>query len=240
MKIKLRTGEIFIIILELMSFAVSLIFYWALPDKIAVSFSGSGWAVGGISREFEWIGSDPRWMVGYNAKFFGTFVFNLFMLAIGLVYFIIPRYKNRLFDIRYRYYDRFVIFIFAALLSFQLFIIYWNFVAKWQPDLRGILSILVGAFIFLVGDIIQHSKPGWFFSLSNKWLTNENVWEKTCRIGGFWMKIGGILFAITLYFKLGLIGSFISLPLAYGFLYLIIHPVIAVRRLKKLNKVEKI
>ena len=235
---RLRKGEIVIVAIILMSLALSLGCYWFFPNKIVTGFMGKGWSIwsGGFDTKtiFD---ADSGWMVSYYHKFFGTFIFVLLMIVIYIPYFAFARFKKRANDERYKYYDRPLILLFGWELFFQIFIAFWNFGHKWQIDLGRIMIVWFGAIFFLFADIITHAKPGWFISWRTKaTLNNEFIWKKTHQTGGKWIKIGICLFAISMFFRLGMICSILSLPLVYGIYYIPIYPIIAGWKLKRLQQ----
>lgn len=235
---RLRKGEIIIIVIILMSLVLSLGCYWLLTDEIATGFAGKGWSMwsGWVNFKTK-TDADTGWMIAYSHKFFGTFVFVLLMCVFYLPYFTFTRFKKRANDERYKYYDRPLILLFGWLLLFQIFIAFWNFGYKGQFDLGRIIVVWFGAIFFLFGDIVAHAKPGWLISWKTKaTLNNELIWKKTHQTGGKWIKVGVCLFTISLFFRLGLICSIMSLPLVFGIYYIPIYPIIAGWKLKRLQQ----
>lgn len=235
---RLRRGEIIIISIILMSLVLSLVCYWLFPDKIATGFAGKGWSIWSGWFDAKTIfDADSGWMVSYNHKFFGTFVFVILMCVFYLPYFAFARLRNRVDDERYKYCDRPLILFFFGLLLFQIFIAFWNFGCKWRLDLIKIMIVWLGTIFFLFGDIVAHAKPGWFISwMSRGTMKNELIWKKTHHTGGTLIKIGVCLFTMSMFFRLGLIGSIISLPLVFGILYIFIYPIIAGWKIKRLQQ----
>jgi len=238
----LRKGEIILLSVILISLALSLGCYWQLPDKIATGFAGKGASIWfGWANSKARIDADTGWLLFYSHKFFGTFAFSLLMCTLFLPYFAFARFKKRVDDERYKYYDRIIILLFGLLLSFQLFISLWNFGYRWQLEVGKIIIIWFGSILFLLGDVLVHAKPGWCLSWPNKGtLRNEMIWRKAHQTAGNCVKVGACLFTISLFFRWGFIISTVltiaSFVLIYCAVFIPLYPIVARRRLKSLQQ----
>ena len=237
---KLRTGEKILIIILVTSLTVAAAFYSKLPDQMATGFAGKNWSIH-IGWSFsDWgtfgVGED-EWMVVYGSKFAGTFLSGLVMSALLLVYFVFPRLRKRAHDLQYAYYDRLFILFFGLLLLFQLFVTFWNLGFKWQPNLGLCLILFSSLSLFLIGDVITHARPGWLFSRKSGYIVkNEDIWNRTHKITGRWVKISAVVWIPGVLLP-GAYGSLlVGPPFCYALLYMSVYPMIARSKLKRATK----
>jgi uncharacterized membrane protein len=61
-------------------------------------------------------------------------------------------------------------------------------------DLNQALAPAMGLLFFAAGVMVEHAKRNWFIGIRTPWtLSNDEVWEKTHRLGGKLFRIAGLL-----------------------------------------------
>jgi len=61
-----------------------------------------------------------------------------------------------------------------------------------------VVPIMVGLLFIFIGNYLGKIKQNWFIGIRTPWtLANEEVWNKTHRVGGWAFIIAGVLFLIT-------------------------------------------
>lgn len=57
-----------------------------------------------------------------------------------------------------------------------------------------VVTAAVGAMIALIGNVLPRARPNWWFGIRTPWtLSNDRVWERTHRVGGYVMTAIGAL-----------------------------------------------
>ena len=202
-RIRLRIGEIFLLGLLLCSLALSIYYYTERPP-----------------------GFNPR------SGLLATFGISFLMLGVLTVYLSIPRFRARPPDVRFRYYDRLMIWVFAFWLLGQ-FAEFSKASAKFSYEHMFMATkvfgmTVIGVLFYLLGDTFAHAKPGWFVALPyRRRMRHPKVWELTHANLGKWLKRAGLMClpAILLPFKwpfyasLYLVGACIVVAYYYCFIY---------------------
>ena len=177
-----RTTAIIAGILAL-TFAITIIAYPYMPDRIA-----SHW---GTSGEVN----------GYLSKFWGLFLVPLLSAGMTLLFLLIPRIDPLRANIReFRaVYDGFVIVFLLFLLYMQVFILLWN--AGVRVSIAQTLSPALGVLYYACGILIGKAKMNWFIGIRTPWtLSSQAVWDRTHALGGKLFRLVGILAFLGLFF----------------------------------------
>lgn len=172
----MKRGEIIIVLAVVLSFAASIYFYPAMPEKIA-----SHWNAQGL-------------VDGYMPRFSGVFLMPIISLALALLFMIIPLIDPLRANIEKfrKYYDRFIALILLFLLAVQMQVILWNTGTRISPNMT--LPVGLGIIFFYTGVVCENAKRNWFVGIRTPWtLSNDIVWDKTHKIGGKLFKISGII-----------------------------------------------
>jgi len=99
-----------------------------------------------------------------------------------------------------KYYDNFIVLFFIFLLFCYLWSILWNFGIETSPNI--IIPTGIGLLFFYVGILCKNAKRNWFIGIRTPWtLSNENVWNKTHKIGGKLFKIVGLIIILGVFFQ---------------------------------------
>jgi uncharacterized membrane protein len=192
----LRKSEVLALVIILLSLAIAIYFYPKMPDKIPSHWNYQG--------EVD----------GYITKFWGLFLMPIVLFMMLLLFIIIPKLdplKSNIEKFR-KYFDGFIILLFLFIIFLQIFIILWSKGTKLKPYI--VFPVGLGILFFYVGILLQNAKRNWFIGIRTPWtMSDENVWDRTHKVGGFLFKIMGVI---------SVIGTFFG---KYAFLFIII-PVI--------------
>ena len=170
-----------ILFIILLSFVVSICFYPHMPDKVATHFN-------------EKMEAD-----GYSGKFFGTFVMPISIIIIALFFLFIPRIDplKKNYDKFKNYYEGLVLVVLIFIFAIHVWMLLWNVGIK----INFFFSVLMGLMFFYLGFFCENAKRNWFAGIRTPWtLSNDNVWEKTHKVGGKLMKIAGIIIMFGAFF----------------------------------------
>jgi len=179
MKFTFKT-EIIPLLIILISIGLGFYFYSAFPDTVPVHW--------GINGEVD------RW----GSKFEGAWLMPLIGAGMYILFILIP-----LIDPKKEKYEQFfkTYLIFRTLILLVMFGIYliasfntlgYNVrVEVWVPLAIGLLFVIMGNYM---GKL----KANWFMGIRTPWtLSNDEVWNKTHRLGGKLFIIFGVLLMIT-------------------------------------------
>ncbi len=193
----MRRSELIVFLIFLSSLAISIYFYPKLPDKIP-----SHWNIQGE-------------VDGYMNKLWGLFLMPFVLLAMFLLFILIPRIdplKANIEKFR-KYYDWFIILLFLFMIFLQAFIILWSLGTKIRPQIA--FTIGLGILFFYIGFLLENTKRNWFIGIRTPWtLSSDAVWDKTHKLGGKLFKVIGIVALIGILFR------------KYAFWFVIVPPVV--------------
>jgi uncharacterized membrane protein len=189
----------------ILTFAITLIAYPYMPDRIA-----SHWDLSGEVN-------------GYMSKFWGLFLVPLLSAGLTLLFLLIPRIDPLRANIReFRaVYDGFIIVFLLFLLYVQVFIILWN--AGIRVSIAQVLSPAIGVLYYAIGILIGKARMNWFIGIRTPWtLSSERVWEKTHALGGKLFRLAGVLAFLGLLFP-ALAFYLILVPVLFISGYLVVY-----------------
>jgi len=172
----MKKSIIIILLIILISFAIGIYFYPQMPEKLASHWNAQG--------EVD----------GYMSKFWGLFLMPIISLGMFLLFLLIPKIdplKANIEKFR-KYFDYFMIIFFVFLFYLYLLTIGWNLGLRF--NMIQFLSPAFGALFFYCGIMIKNAKRNWFIGIRTPWtLSNEEVWNKTHKVGGSLFKIAGVI-----------------------------------------------
>lgn len=167
----------------LFSFLVGIAVYQQMPEKMASHWNAQG-AVD-----------------GYMPRFWAVFLMPLISLGMFLLFLAIPRIdpmRANIYKFR-KYFDGFIVIIFAFLLYLYALTLFWNMGIKFS-----IILFLVPAFaalFYYMGILVENAKRNWFIGIRTPWtLSSDKVWDKTHKIGGKLFKASAIISLLGLFF----------------------------------------
>lgn len=201
----MRKSEIIVLSAVILSFVAGIYFYSAMPESMA-----SHWNAGGEVN-------------GHVSKFWGLFLMPLISLAMFLLFLIIPRIdplKANIEKFR-KYFDVFIVLIFAFFLYIYVFTILWNLGIEFDVNL--VLPPAFGILIFYSGVLIGKAERNYCIGIRTPWtLSSDEVWKKTHELGGKLFKISGaIAFAGLVFPEYAFV--FIIAPLIFSALFTMIY-----------------
>jgi len=165
---------IFILFIIILSLIVGFCFYPHLPDKIATHWN------------------EKNEVDGYSGKLFGILVFPIAMLIVALFFMVLPRIDplKKNYDKFQKYYEGLVLAMMLFLFAIHLWVLLWNVGIK----LNFFIPASTGFLIFFIGYILENVKKNWFVGIRTPWtLSNENVWNRTHKLGGKLFRIAGLI-----------------------------------------------
>lgn len=174
--------HLFIIILIACSYVLSLLAIPFLPDEVAIH-----WNVAGEAD-------------GFTNKWWGALLFPIFLTGIVSLILFLPKVDPRKenyekFEKVYRIFLHvFVLFLF----SIHVVTLAYNIGIPVQVDV--VVPIGVGVLFIALGNYMPKIKQNYFFGIRTPWtLENEEVWQKTHRVGGKVFVMMGVFIMLTVF-----------------------------------------
>ena len=212
---KLRKSEIISLLIIMISFIIGISFYSLLPDKVASHWNAKG--------EVD----------GYMSKFGGLFLMPVISLVLLLLFIIIPKIdplKHNIEKFR-KYFDGFIVLMMLFLFYLYILTILWNIGVRF--NFVHLLVPIFSIFFYYCGILIQKAQRNWFIGIRTPWtLSNEEVWNKTHKIGGKLFKIAGIISLIGILLPEYAL-FFVICPLIIASLFPVIYSYFAYQKLTK-------
>jgi len=179
----MKKTNIFIFIVILASFIIGAYFYPKFPMRAASHWNAQGK------------------VDGYLSKFWGLFLLPIILLAMWLLFLIIPKIdplKENIAKFR-KYFDTFIVIIILFLFYIYILTIFWTTGTRF--NMKQAILPAIGILFYFGGVLISHAKRNWFIGIRTPWtLSSDNVWEKTHRLGAKLFKIAGVIAFLGLFF----------------------------------------
>lgn len=164
-------------IIVLIQFVIGIYFYPQMPERMATH-----WNINGI-------------VDGYSSKVLGLFVLPLISIGLLLLFFGIPRIDpfKKNFEKFLKYYWGLVVSLLVFFLYLDSLVISWN-LGLFNFSMVQALAPAIGILLYCLGVVTENAKRNWFVGIRTPWtLSDENVWDKTHKLGGKMFKICGLL-----------------------------------------------
>jgi uncharacterized membrane protein len=219
---RLRTGEIIVLLIIMLSFGLAIFYYPRLPTHIPYHINSQG-----------------RVIQGYPSKFFLTFGISILISGISLIYMIVPRLRSKITDERFHHYDRLLIWLLTFWILGQLHGLVTGFLLLSFNQTKIVVMIVFATLFFLLGDTFAHAKKGWFVSIRNRWTLNQPpIWVKTHRNVGLSFKAAAIFCLFQMLLPMPYMVYPIGVCLCFALYYVFLYSYFANRKYKKETIVE--
>ena len=163
-------------VLVVVTFVAAFAVYARLPERVPTHWD--------IHNRVN--GYGPRWMV--------TFLFPVMLLALWGLLRVLPRIDPR----RANYaamqgtYDL-VVNLTLTLIAVLHFVILAAVMGA-PVSISRIAPAVVGISLVVIGKVLPRARPNWWFGIRTPWtLSNDRVWERTHRVGGYVLMVIGAL-----------------------------------------------
>ncbi len=190
----------------LAAFGASAVAFSRLPEQVPVHWD----AAGDVNR--------------YGSRLEGTLLLPVVILLIALLIPALPR-----IDPRKANYEKFrptYHLVMNATLTFMLgvHLVALGTALGFNLPMERLLSVGTGILFIILGNTLPRARPTWMFGIRTPWtLSNDRVWERTHRVGGYLMFAAGLVIIVSAFLATGglsiglLIGSVIVASLGSVF-----------------------
>lgn len=153
---------------------------------------------------------------GYGDRNFGAFFVPVLSIVLAALFAFIPR-----LDPKKKNYEQFMKAWEIFQIAFLIFMLYLHSITLYltfhpEQSMTPFMLIGIGILFVVMGNYMGKVRQNYFFGIRTPWtLDNEEVWNKTQRLGGWCFVISGLLFLINAYFQtLIVIQFFVSIIIA--------------------------
>jgi uncharacterized membrane protein len=176
---KLNRYDFIVIAIAAISLIIGVSLYSQMPEQMA-----SHWNAQGIAD-------------GFTSKFWGVFLMPIISLGLVVLLLLIPRIDPLKANIeKFKgYYYSFVILIVLFFTYIYVLTLLWNKGSRF--DMTQLMAPAMGLLFYVAGVMMSRAKRNYFIGIRTPWtLNNEEVWNKTHRLGGILFKISGVIAAV--------------------------------------------
>lgn len=166
-------------VLLVLSVVLSAIAYPSLPDRIPVHWDFSG--------------EVNRYGSRFEAAFILPFIAAVFWLVLRALPRVDPKREN--YAKFQSTYDLIVNTVVTLLVLMHLALI--GSALGLPIPVTRVFAALAGVALVVLGNVLPRARPNWWFGIRTPWtLSNERVWTKTHRVGGYFFVVVGIVWII--------------------------------------------
>lgn len=207
-----RKGEIIIVGIALLSFAIGVYYYPQMPEQMA-----SHWNAKGLVDD-------------YLPRFWGLFLIPITLVGLALLFMAIPRIdplRENIEKFR-KYYDGFVILFMMFMVFVYFQTILWSIGIEISPN--AFLPIAAGLLFVGAGILVENTRRNWFVGIRTPWtMSSESVWDKTHRMGGKLFKIAGVIAIVGILFQSYAV-YFVLIPALLVAVYTVVYSYLEYRK----------
>ena len=205
--------ELVAIALVVLSFLTAFVVYPTLPEKVPIHWNAKG--------EVD----------GYGSPLFGAFIFPAIGVFIIFLFWLIPKiavFKENFKKFEKEYY-LLEIFLILYFIIFYILTLLPNFGFEFNMSF-GVVPLV--SFLFIVlGIMMPRFKRNFFVGIRTPWtLANEEVWDKTHKLGGKVFIAMGLISLLALLFPSMFLVLFMA-PLIAGIAIIVIYSFIEFRKI---------
>jgi uncharacterized membrane protein len=176
---KLNRYDLIVFTIAVISFIIGVALYPQMPEQMA-----SHWNAQGVAD-------------GYTSRFWGIFLMPIVSLGLAVLLLLVPRIDPLKANIeKFKgYYYSFVILIMLFFTYIYVLTLVWNKGGRF--DMVQLMAPAMGILFYIAGVMTSKAKRNYFVGIRTPWtLNNEEVWNKTHRLGGLLFKISGVIAVI--------------------------------------------
>jgi uncharacterized membrane protein len=133
----------------------------------------------------------------YGSRFEGVLVMPLIMIGTWLLLRFLPRIDPRRSNYE-KFADTYELFVNSLVGLFFVMQGVMLATALGVPvSMNRVVPALVGVLFIVLGNALPRARPNWWFGIRTPWtLSNDRVWMKTHRVGGYLMVAAGLLMLV--------------------------------------------
>jgi len=208
----LTKTRIAIVLVVVLTFAVTLLAWPSLPDRVVSHWGPSGEANGSLPKAW------------------GILLVPFLSAGLAALLLLIPRIDPLRANIeKFREtYEGFILVFLLFFLAVQGFILLWNLGI--QVPVGMVLPPALAALYYEIGVLVGQAKRNWFIGIRTPWtLSSETVWAKTHALGGRLFRLAGVVALLGIFFP-AFVLLFVLAPVLLVSVYLVVFSYLEYRR----------
>jgi len=169
---------------------------------------------------------------GYMSKFWGLFLMPIVIVALFLIFLIIPKIdplKKNIEKFR-KYFDGFILLMVIFMVYIHILTLLWNF--NYRFNMTTMIIPAIAVLFYFIGIMLKEVKRNWFIGIRTPWtLSSDVIWEKTHQLGSKLFKLSAVLMLMGLFFDQYLVW-FVLVPTLGTALFLIVYSYVEYKKRK--------
>jgi uncharacterized membrane protein len=166
-------------LLIIATIAFSAAIYSRLPERVPVHWS----LTGDINR--------------YGSRVEGAFLLPGMMIVVWLLLRFLPRIDPRRANYA-KFSDTYDLLVNSLVTLFAVMhVALIGTALGWPISMERLVPALVGLQFLILGNALPRARPNWWFGIRTPWtLSNDRVWMRTHRVGGYLLAGAGVVLLI--------------------------------------------
>jgi immunity protein, SdpI family len=134
---------------------------------------------------------------GYGSRAEGAFLLPIIMLGLWLLLRFLPRIDPRRANYA-KFADTYELLVDSLVTLFAVMhVALIGAALGWPVSMERIAPALIGLQFIVLGNALPRARPNWWFGIRTPWtLSNDRVWTRTHRVGGYLMAGAGVVLLI--------------------------------------------
>jgi len=208
--------EFFPMLMVIIAIVASFYFYFHMPAVVPTHWNLAG-------QPNQW---SPK---AFAAFFFPGLIAGIYLLMVFLPSIDPKKERYEQFARTFHLIKGLLIFVFTAI----YFIASLNAIGYNIP-VNTTLPAIIGVLFLILGNYMGKLKPNWFIGIRTPWtLSNEEVWNKTHRLGGKLFILAGLVMILQAFIPLGSQIPFFIVFILLAAIVPIVYSYVIYKRVKK-------
>jgi uncharacterized membrane protein len=133
----------------------------------------------------------------YGSRLNAAFLFPLLMIAVWGLMRIFPRIDPRRANYQ-KFADTYDLVINSMIALFAVMhVVLLGAALGWPISMERAVPAIVGVQFLILGNALPRARPNWWFGIRTPWtLSNDRVWARTHRVGGYLLAGSGLVLII--------------------------------------------
>ena len=134
----------------------------------------------------------------YGSPLEGAFFFPAMMLALWGFMRLLPKIDPRRANYA-KFADTYDLLVNSLMALFAVMHVALIGVAVgWPISMERVIPALIGLEFIILGNSLPRARPNWWFGIRTPWtLSNDRVWTRTHRVGGYLLAAAGVVVVLT-------------------------------------------
>jgi uncharacterized membrane protein len=130
----------------------------------------------------------------YGSRWEGALLLPGLMIGVWLLLRVVPRLDPRRANYA-KFADTYNLFIDSLVVLFAVMqVALLGAALGWPVSMERVVPTLIGLEFIILGNALPRARPNWWFGIRTPWtLSNDRVWLRTHRVGGYLLVAAGVV-----------------------------------------------